>query len=381
MRRLCFVLLISACALFAQSADEPADAHGWLARGVQAFKNARYAEAAAAFQRAVDLDPSYVTAHLYLGTSLFEQYVPGASSPANMAFADQARAAFEELLTLEPDNKAALQYLASLAYQVAAGTADPEEKVRRLDDARSRYEKLLAVDPRNKEAWYSLGVIDWAKWYPKYMEALTQAGMKPDEPRPISNFNLREDLRNSSGPLVEDGISNLGKALEIDPRYDEAMAYMNLFVRERASLDDTVEQYEKDVALANDWMQKALDAKKAKAGGSAPPPPVPSRVRVGGNVQKCNLIARVDPVYPPLAKQARIQGTVRFQIVIGADGRVQDVQLVSGHPLLVEAARDAVQQWVYRPTVLNGQPVEIVTTVDVNFSLEETIGDTGPCAL
>ena len=110
---------------------------------------------------------------------------------------------------------------------------------------------------------------------------------------------------------------------------------------------------------------------------AAPPPPPPkaapkpSRIRVGGNVQAANLIRKVVPVYPPLAKQARIQGTVRFQAIIGKDGTIQNLQLVSGHPLLVAAAQQAVSQWVYRPTLLNGDPVEVVTTIDVNFTLSQ----------
>ena len=96
---------------------------------------------------------------------------------------------------------------------------------------------------------------------------------------------------------------------------------------------------------------------------------VPERVSAGAQVQERNLITRVDPIYPPLAMQARIQGVVRFRVVIGKDGRVLNVQLVSGHPLLVSAATDALRQWVYRPTLLNGEPVEVVTSVDVNFAL------------
>jgi len=93
------------------------------------------------------------------------------------------------------------------------------------------------------------------------------------------------------------------------------------------------------------------------------------RIRVAGNVQQSNLIHKVDPVYPPLAKQARIQGAVRFTAIIGRDGSVQNLQLVSGHPLMVEAARQAVMQWLYKPTLLNGRPVEVVTQIDVVFSL------------
>jgi len=107
-----------------------------------------------------------------------------------------------------------------------------------------------------------------------------------------------------------------------------------------------------------------------------PPPPVekpktPQRIRVGGNVQAANLIRKVIPVYPALAKQARIQGTVKFQAIIGKDGTIQNLQLVSGHPLLVANAQQAVSQWIYKPTLLNGEPVEVVTTIDVNFTLSQ----------
>ncbi len=107
-----------------------------------------------------------------------------------------------------------------------------------------------------------------------------------------------------------------------------------------------------------------------------PPPPVakvvtPQRIRVGGNVQAANLIRKVTPQYPPLAKQARVQGTVKFQAIIGKDGTIQNLQLLSGHPLLVPAATDAVKQWLYRPTLLNGEPVEVVTQIDVNFTLSQ----------
>jgi protein TonB len=112
---------------------------------------------------------------------------------------------------------------------------------------------------------------------------------------------------------------------------------------------------------------------------AAPPPPVkeapkpttPQRVRVGGNVQAANLIKKVTPTYPPLAKQARISGQVRFTAIIGKDGTIQNLQLVSGHPLLVAAAQEAVKQWIYKPTLLNNEPVEVITQIDVNFTLSQ----------
>ena len=101
------------------------------------------------------------------------------------------------------------------------------------------------------------------------------------------------------------------------------------------------------------------------------PKPATQRIRVGGIVEAANLIRKVQPVYPPLAKQARIQGAVHFTAIIGKDGAIQGLQLINGHPLLVEAARQAVSQWQYKPTLLNGEPVEVVTEIDVNFTLTQ----------
>jgi TonB family protein len=103
----------------------------------------------------------------------------------------------------------------------------------------------------------------------------------------------------------------------------------------------------------------------------AGPPETPQRIRVGGNVQAANLIEKVTPKYPVEAKQARIQGKVSFTATIGKDGKVENLELISGEPVLADAAREAVAQWVYKPTLLNGLPVQVVTQVDVNFTLAQ----------
>lgn len=103
------------------------------------------------------------------------------------------------------------------------------------------------------------------------------------------------------------------------------------------------------------------------------PPPISARqpVRVGGNVQAAKLLHQVLPVYPPLARQARISGTVRLEAVIARNGVIQSLHLTSGHPLLAQAALDAVGQWTYQPTLLNGDPVEVLTQIEVIFKLGE----------
>ena len=260
--------------------------------------------------------------------------------------------------------------------------ASEDEKFRKFDEAASWYQRVLAVDPRNREAYYSLGVIDWAKWYPNYMRARAQLGMRPEQPGPINNAVVRHNLEARYALVITDGIANFEKALEMDPQYDDAMAYLNLLIRERGDVRDTAEDCKRDVDVADRWVQKALATKSSKASVLAsryvapPPPPLgdqqtPQRIQVGSVVTNNNLIRKVQPDYQQEARAAHIEGTVRFTATIGKDGRILNLQVVSGHPLLVESALAAVRQWEYKPTLINGQPVEIITTIDVNFTLSQ----------
>jgi protein TonB len=95
----------------------------------------------------------------------------------------------------------------------------------------------------------------------------------------------------------------------------------------------------------------------------------PQRVRVSAGVTSGLLIRKIPPTYPPLARQARIQGTVILQAQISKTGDIQNLQLISGHPMLAPAAIEAVKQWKYKPYLLNGEPVEVETQVQVNFTL------------
>ena len=114
--------------------------------------------------------------------------------------------------------------------------------------------------------------------------------------------------------------------------------------------------------------------------GAPPPAPVPSpapdgpagqQIRVGGAIMAARLIQRKAPVYPPTAKQARVQGVVRLSVIVGKDGKIDSVTLIQGHPFLVEAAINAVKEWVYQPTLVNGEAVSVQTEVDVQFNLDQ----------
>jgi protein TonB len=107
--------------------------------------------------------------------------------------------------------------------------------------------------------------------------------------------------------------------------------------------------------------------------GAPPPPPPPPKakaaIRVGGNVQNSKLIQKIDPIYPELAKRARVSGIVLLQVTVDEQGTVGEIKLIRGHPLLNQSAIDAVGRWRYSPTLLNGEPVRVIATVTVNFVL------------
>jgi periplasmic protein TonB len=113
----------------------------------------------------------------------------------------------------------------------------------------------------------------------------------------------------------------------------------------------------------------------------APPPPPPpppqkkeptvQRIKVGGNVQGAMIIRKTPPMYPPLAKSARVSGVVHLAAIIAKDGTIQELHSLGGPALLIQAAMDAVKTWIYKPTMLNGEPVQVETTIDVNFTLNQ----------
>ena len=180
-----------------------------------------------------------------------------------MQFATKAKDEFGKVLEQDPNNSVALASLASLAFN----EADPlplDQKMAKLDEAAGWYTKLVTADPKNRDGYYSLGAIAQKKFYPALMTARVEANMKPDEPGPLE----RQKGQGGTVRQVLCGnrrwIKNLQKALDIDPESDDAMAYMNLLIRERADLADDKDAYKKQVEEADTWLQKALDTKKAK---------------------------------------------------------------------------------------------------------------------
>jgi tetratricopeptide (TPR) repeat protein len=253
MRTFAFVSAVVALAVFATGCQK-LQSRDQLNKGAQAFRNAQYADAVEHFKTAVELDPTFPVARLYLATAYMQQYIPGAESPENEKMAKAAYDNFNKVLDQDPKNTVALASIASLFLN--------EKK---WDDAQQWYEKLIAVDPNNADAYYSLGFIAWSKWYPAYGTARAEAGMKQDDPGPFKDKKVKEELKEKWLPTINGGLEALDKTLKINPEYEDAMSYENLLIRERADLDDSKEQYDMDIQIANNWVQKALETKKIKA--------------------------------------------------------------------------------------------------------------------
>ena len=253
MRKLPLILAVTALAVLGSSC-KMLQSRDQINKGVVAFKNAQYPEAVERFKTAVELDPSFITARLYLATAYMLQYIPGADSPENNNMAKAALDQFQLVLQQEPKNTVAIGYIASLYLNQ-----------KKWDEARQWYQRLTSVDPNNADAYYSLGFIAWSEWYPIYGTARAKLGMKQEDPGPIKDKKVKEELKSQYGPVIDSGLQSLDKALQINPEYDDAMAYENLLIRERADLVDTKEEYERQVKTADDWVTKALATKKAKA--------------------------------------------------------------------------------------------------------------------
>ncbi len=233
-----------------------------LNKGVQAFKNARYEEAIERFKNSVALDPSLLTARLYLATAYAQQYIPGADTPENNRNAEQAIAEFEDVLKQNPPKE---QQVHSLK-----GIASLYFNMKKLDKAKEYYEKVAQRDPNDPEVYYSIAVIDWTESYQPRMEARAKLGLQPTEP--LKDKKVCEQLRSENLARVEDGMQNLDKALQLRPEYDDAMAYMNLMYREKADIEcGDPQAAAEDRRIADQWVDKTMATKKAKAEKAAQP--------------------------------------------------------------------------------------------------------------
>ncbi len=254
-------VLLALLALFSTIGCSKLRARDQLNKGVQSYKNAQYEGAIEHFKNAVELDPSLVTARLYLATAYAQQYIPGADSADNNRYAEQAIEVFKQVLAQNPPKE---QQVHSLK-----GIASLYFGMKRFDQAREYYQKVADLDPNDPESYYSLAVIDWMQAYQPDQTVRASLNMKPTDD--LKDKKACADLKQKNSQKVEDGIQNLQKALQLRPDYDDAMAYLNLLYRQRAEYEcDNLDARKADLKLADDWVDKTMATKKAKAEKAGP---------------------------------------------------------------------------------------------------------------
>jgi len=254
-----------ALALFSSVGCDNLRARDQLNKGVKAYKDNHYEQAINNFQEAVRLDPALINARMYLATAYVSQYIPGIDSPENLRTAQQAIDEYQKVIDANPSRDQKVNSAKGIAYLYL------NEK--KWDDAKKYYRMASDLDPNDAEPYYSVGVIDWSACYAPRMEARAKLGMKPDEHLSGKNKDQKkvcEEMKAKNGAAIQEGIDSLDKAIKLREDYDDAMAYMNLMYRERADIEcDDEAARAADLKTADGWVDKAMQAKQARAAKAA----------------------------------------------------------------------------------------------------------------
>jgi hypothetical protein len=254
-----------ALALFTSLGCDKLRARDQLNKGVKAYKDNHYEQAIDHFQQAVQLDPALINARMYLATAYVSQYIPGIDSPDNLRTAQQAIDEYQKVIDSNPSRDQKVNSAKGIAYLYL------NEK--KWDDAKKYYRMASDLDPNDAEPYYSVGVIDWSACYAPRMEARAKLGMKPDEHLSAKNKDQKkvcEEMKAKNSAAIQEGIESLDKAIKLREDYDDAMAYMNLMYRERADIEcDDEAARAADLKTADGWVDKAMQAKQARAAKAA----------------------------------------------------------------------------------------------------------------
>src|SRR5271169_4105159 len=236
-----------------------------LNKGVAAYRDGKYDQAIEFFKDAKDNDPTLTNARLYLATAYATQYIPGAPSDENIRMGQAAVKEFQDVLSVDPNNISAIDGIGSILYNMAGTPFTPE----RYQESKTYHMKHIALKPEDPEPYYWIGVIDWTLTYRENLVMrgkwrlahLTAKTLKDDDPMPP---DVREDYVKENGMLIDEGITDLRKALELRPDYDDAMAYLNLLLRRKADEAASPDERASLLKQADDLVDKAKEIKQKK---------------------------------------------------------------------------------------------------------------------
>jgi len=249
---------------FAVTGCNKLKARDLLNKGVVAFKASQSDAAIEDFKRASELDPNLMTARLYLATAYASLYIPGAPSAENKARGEQAIKEFQDILTIDPNNLSAIDGIGSLLFQMA-GTPFDEKG---FEESKTYHERHIQIKPDDPEPYYWIGVIDWTLAYRAngemrldYNKDHIKKQIKDMDPLPPA---VRTEYATKYGPLVDEGITDLQKAIALRPDYDDAMAYLSLLYRRKADMVESADERASLEKQADDLLDKIKEIKQKR---------------------------------------------------------------------------------------------------------------------
>jgi tetratricopeptide (TPR) repeat protein len=244
--------------------DALPETHATMEAGVESFKAGRYEDAVASFRKAVQLEPGNEFTHLYLGTAYAYQVVPSLLTPENLQLATSALAEFDVVLKIHPNDLSAIKQEATIY-----------RNIQRYDEAKRWEQRVITIEPNDAEAFYLIGTIDWGQAYKNTVEILSTEGLKDDRMGNVKlSYGACEKMHEENADLVDDGIANLTRAIELNPNYSDAMQYLQLTYERHADFAcGDAAALSADLKLVDEWNTKAMAAHTI----SAPPAGVMGR--------------------------------------------------------------------------------------------------------
>jgi len=250
---------------FAASGCSKLKARDLLNKGVNAFKNGQSDVAIEDFKQAKAADPDLLNARLYLGTAYASLYIPGAPSKENQDRGNQAIQEFKEILDKDPNNLSATDQIGSILFLMGGTPFDPKK----FEESKTYHLKHIQLKPDDPEPYYWIGVIDWTLAFRgngemrmEYNKNNIKKQVREDQPLPSA---VRSEYASKYGPLVDEGIADLQKAISLRPDYDDAMAYLNLLYRRKADMVESKEEREALLKQAEDLVDKVKEIKQKRS--------------------------------------------------------------------------------------------------------------------
>ncbi len=250
---------------FASSGCNKLKARDLLNKGVTAFKNGQSDAAIEDFKEAKEADPELLNARLYLATAYASLYIPGAPSQENLARGNQAVAEFKEVLDKDANNLSAIDGIGSILFQMGGQPFDPKK----FEESKTYHQRHIQLKPEDPEPYYWIGVIDWTLAFRgngemrmDYNKNNIRKQVKDTDPLPTA---IRSEYASKYGQLIDEGITDLQKAISIRPDYDDAMAYLNLLYRRKADMVDSKEEREALLKQADDLVDKVKEIKQKRS--------------------------------------------------------------------------------------------------------------------